>query len=181
MKQPRKHPMKSPVQSPVQTSMNCLQLATVLLGCAVLTACTTTYVPPVEPAPPVMAEPTPEPAPQPVPVVVNPAPQLPPPVATPTPEPVAPAATPTSTLLASVQSAVAAGDLDRGAALSERALRISPRDANLWYQLALIRYRQQRFSEAGDTARRALSMAGSDAVLQRQINTLLQQIGSGAP
>lgn len=154
----------------------CLQLAIVLLGCTILTACTTTYVPPAETPPPAVVTPAPETAPQPAPVVVNPAPQLPPPVSAPTPAPVAPPATPTSTLLASVQAAVAAGDLDRGAALSERALRISPRDAQLWYQLALIRYRQQRYSEAADTARRALSMAGSDAALQRQINTLLQQL-----
>ena len=164
--------------------MKCLPYLTVLLGCTLLTACTTTYVPPLETAPPPLARPAPEPAPQPAPVVVNPAPQLPPPVAVPEPEPepepTAPAATPTSTLLASVQAAVADGELDRGAALSERALRISPRDAQLWYQLALIRYRQQRFTEAGDTARRALSMAGSDAALVRHINALLQQIG-GAP
>lgn len=160
--------------------MKCLSLVGVLLGCAVLTACTTTYVPPAETAPPPVAAPEPEAAPQPAPVVVNPAPQLPPPVAAPAPEPAAPVATPTSTLLASVQAAVAAGDLDRGAALSERALRISPRDAQLWYQLALIRYRQQRFTEAGDTARRALSMAGRDAVLQRQINELLQQLAAPA-
>jgi hypothetical protein len=164
--------MKKPMKS--------LPLVTMLLGCTLLTACTTTYVPPVETPPPPVATPAPEAAPQPAPVVVNPAPQLPPPVSAPAPEPVAPAATPTSTLLASVQAAVAAGDLDRGAALSERALRISPRDAHLWYQLALIRYRQQRFAEAGDTARRALSMAGSDAALQRQINELLQQLAAPA-
>lgn len=89
----------------------------------------------------------------------------------------APPGTPASTLLASVDQAMAEGDFERAAAVSERALRISPRDAYLWYRLASIRYQQQRYDEAEGFARRALSFAGNDRDLSRDINTLLGQIG----
>jgi cytochrome c-type biogenesis protein CcmH/NrfG len=80
--------------------------------------------------------------------------------------------------MASVDTAIAAGELERAAALCERALRISPRDAAVWYRLASIRYQQQRYGEAADTARRALSFAGGNAALSRDINRLLQQANS---
>jgi tetratricopeptide (TPR) repeat protein len=130
----------------------------------------------------------PQPAPAPVvhapPVVIvpkpAPAPRLPPPETEAPPAQLVPdkplPVTPVSTLLASVQAAVAAGELDRGAALGERALRISPRDAQLWYQLALIRTRQHRIDDAAGAAKRALSLAGRDAALQQQINALLQEL-----
>lgn len=89
----------------------------------------------------------------------------------------APPGTPASTLLASVDQAIADGDLERAAAVSERALRISPRDGYLWYRLASIRYQQQRYGEAEGFARRALSFAGNDGDLSREINSLLGQIG----
>lgn len=154
--------------------------AAALVFALTLSACTTSVVTPVQPPAASGTVPAPAPAtatPPPAPVVVTPAPQLPPPVAEPPPAaPSSPAATPVSSLLESVQAAVAAGDFERGAAISERALRISPRDARLWYQLAVIRYRQNRFDEAANTARRALAMAGGDSELQRQINALLEQI-----
>lgn len=156
------------------------ECAAVLLCAATLTACTTTTVTPAGPSDLSVNLPAPAPAagtPPSAPVVTNPAPEPPPPVAAPVPSaPSPPPSSPVSGLLASVQAAVAAGDLERGAAISERALRISPRDAQLWYQLALIRYRQNRPDEAANTARRALSLAGADNELQRQINALLQQI-----
>lgn len=86
--------------------------------------------------------------------------------------------TPASTLLASVDEAIASGDMERAAALSERALRISPRDAYLWYRLASIRYAQQQYSEAEGLARRALSFAGNDRSLSQQINQLLTQVST---
>jgi tetratricopeptide (TPR) repeat protein len=84
--------------------------------------------------------------------------------------------TPASTLLASVDDAIAAGDLERAAALSERALRIAPRDAYLWYRLATIRYQQEQFNDAEGVARRALSFAGNDQGLTQDINLLLSRI-----
>jgi hypothetical protein len=91
------------------------------------------------------------------------------------PAPPAPA-TASSTLLASVDAAIAANDLERAAAIAERALRISPRDATIWYRLASIRYKQQHFADARGLASRALSFAGNDALLRQQIDDLLQQL-----
>ncbi len=85
----------------------------------------------------------------------------------------APAATPTSTLLTSVDVAIAAGQLEQAAALCERALRISPRDGQIWYRLASIRFQQQRYADAVGFAQRALSFAGSDSALTRDSNQLL--------
>jgi len=149
------------------------------LAVMVLTGCATNKSVVREPAP--AAAPA-VPAPGPVVIVprVEPEPPLPAPAPSPPPEPPAPEkpapATPVSSLLASVQAAVAAGELERGAALSERAVRISPRDAQLWYQLALIRYRQNRLEDAAGAARRALSLATNDALLLPQISSLLQEL-----
>jgi tetratricopeptide (TPR) repeat protein len=99
------------------------------------------------------------------PAIVNPAPSA----------PSAPA-TASSTLLAGVDSAIAEGDLERAAALCERALRINPRDAMFWYRLASIRAQQGRPNEAEGFARRALSFAGNDASLSQQINALLREL-----
>lgn len=116
--------------------------------------------PPPQPEAPVLSrEPLPAPAPAPARPPVTPAP-----------------ATPSSTLLISVDQAIAANDLERAAALSERALRIMPRDGKLWYKLATIRYMQGRYADAQGFAQRALSLAGADALLQRDINVLLEQL-----
>lgn len=85
-------------------------------------------------------------------------------------------ATASSTLLASVDAAIAADDLERAAAIAERALRISPRDATIWYRLASIRYQQQHYADARGLATRALSFAENNALLRQQINDLLQQL-----
>ena len=90
------------------------------------------------------------------------------------------AGTPASALMASVDAAIAGGELERAAALAERALRISPRDAYLWYRLADIRYQQERYSDAAGFAQRALSYAGSDRELTREINGLLARSNEAA-
>lgn len=159
----------------------------VLISLCVLSACATSRPPaPVATSTPAIVS-TPAPAPavsspvftpaEPIRVEPVPRPDTPP---APAPEPQRPAepATPSSTLLASVDQAIASGDLERAAALSERALRISPRDAYLWYRLASIRFEQRQYSEAEGFARRALSFAGSDRALTQQINQLLSQVAS---
>lgn len=83
---------------------------------------------------------------------------------------------PASALLASVDTAMADGELERAAALAERALRISPRDGYLWYKLASIRFQQERYSDAAGFAQRALSFAGTDRILSDASNTLLGMI-----
>ena len=99
------------------------------------------------------------------PVIVTPAPS----------EPASPASA-SSTLLAGVDAAIAEGDLERAVALSERALRINPRDALFWYRLASVRAQQGRTSEAEGFARRALSYSAGDAALTGQINALLRDL-----
>jgi hypothetical protein len=108
----------------------------------------------------------PVPAAAPITVVPLPAPAAP---AVPPPPPV----TPATTLLASVDAAIAAGELERAAALCERALRITPRDGQLWYKLASIRFQQQRYADAAGFARRALSFAAADQALTAQGKALL--------
>lgn len=94
--------------------------------------------------------------------------------APPPPRPASPAAG----LLGQVDAAVAAGELDRAAALAERALRIAPRDAQAWYSLANVQFRQRRYADAEGSAQRALSFARGDAALERNINALLANIRS---
>jgi len=83
---------------------------------------------------------------------------------------------PTGSLLTSARSAAQAGELERAAAITERALSISPRDPVVWYELARIRSLQQRYSEADGLARRALNMVGSNRELRREIESLLSSI-----
>ena len=85
-------------------------------------------------------------------------------------------ASPVSTLMASVDAAVAAGKLEQAAALCERALRISPRDGDVWYRLASIRFQQRRYADADGFARRALSFAGADRGLVQATDNLLARI-----
>jgi len=85
-------------------------------------------------------------------------------------------ATASSTLLQGVDAAIAQGDLERAAALCERALRISPRDALLWYRLASVRAQQGRRNEAEGFAQRALSFSSTDRALEAQIQALLRSL-----
>lgn len=157
----------------------------VVLSLSVLSACAT-YSPqaPVSTSSPAVVredESAAIPAPvitAPDPIRVEPAPRPSTPSPEPAPQRPSEPATPASTLLVSVDQAIAAGDLERAAALSERALRISPRDAYLWYRLASIRFEQRQYSEAEGFARRALSFAGNDRSLTQQINQLLSRIDS---
>ncbi|MDY6982529.1 MAG: tetratricopeptide repeat protein [Pseudomonadota bacterium] len=83
---------------------------------------------------------------------------------------------PAASLLTQVDSAIAAGQLDRAAALAERAIRIAPRDAQAWYSLANVQFRQRRYPDAQGSAQRALSFARGNAQLERAINALLTNI-----
>lgn len=85
-------------------------------------------------------------------------------------------ASPTTALLTQIDTAVAANDFDRAAALAERALRITPRDAQTWYTLANIQFHQRRYADAQGSAQRALSFAGDNAALARRINVLIGTI-----
>jgi hypothetical protein len=101
-------------------------------------------------------------------------PSGPPVLGPPAPEAPAEPTTATGSLLVSVQEAMAAGDLERAGALCERALRITPRDGQLWYTLATIRQRQGRTADARGHAQRALSLAAGNDQLERQSRVLLE-------
>jgi len=93
-----------------------------------------------------------------------------------TPAPAVPSmpSTPSAALLLEVDAALANGDLERAAAVAERAVRIAPRDAQLWYRLASVRAQQGRTDEAVGIARRALSFAAPDSPVARDITVFLR-------
>ncbi len=59
------------------------------------------------------------------------------------------------------ESARQAGDTARAEQRLERALRIAPRDAGLWHQMAALRLEQGQYQQAERLAGRSLQMAGS--------------------
>jgi hypothetical protein len=150
---------------------------------ATLTACSSLQ-PPAEPAPVetrTVPTTTPPASTSERPVVGPPLPpdfeprgSAPPPPRPPAPQP----ASPTAALLTQIDTAVAANEFDRAAALAERALRITPRDAQTWYTLANIQFQQRRYGDAEGSAQRALSFAGDNDALVRRINVLLGTIRS---
>jgi tetratricopeptide (TPR) repeat protein len=89
--------------------------------------------------------------------------------------------TPVSALTVQIDAAIAANEMDRAAALCERALRIAPRDPQLWYRLSQIRWRQGRHDEAAGLVQRALSYAGNDAILRQALEAAQRQIDSTRP
>ncbi len=69
-------------------------------------------------------------------------------------------------LLQSAGEQQRAGNLDNAAATLERALRIEPGNARLWYQLGEVRLQQQRWSQAEQVAQKSIRLAGGDRTLQ---------------
>ena len=59
------------------------------------------------------------------------------------------------------------GNLDVASATIERAIRIEPRNANLFYQLALIRIKQSKPRLAEDLARKSALLAANDMTLKK--------------
>jgi len=78
--------------------------------------------------------------------------------------------------MAGINSAVDAGELERAAAIAERGLRIDPRDASIWLSLANVRLLQNRPAEATALAQRAMSEAGNDTGLRREIQAFLDRV-----
>lgn len=71
-------------------------------------------------------------------------------------------------LLASAQLDMEGGKPESAAATLERALRLEPRDALLWYRLALIRLRQGEWQQVLSLAQKSNSLAAGDRNLQLQ-------------
>lgn len=141
---------------------------------AALAGCT---VPVYEPPPPA---PVPRPAPPPPGPAVG-VPQIPAPEAPrppPLPEPIPPPAPPpssgaTAALLEQSRQQAAAGNYPLATSSLERALRINPRDAELWLELGRLKLQQGDLAQAENMGRRALSLAGTDATLRRQSEDLI--------
>jgi len=69
-------------------------------------------------------------------------------------------------LMDSARTDTAAGRLTNAAATLERALRIEPRNARLWHELALVRFRQGDYAQAESLAARSNTLAGNDSELR---------------
>jgi tetratricopeptide (TPR) repeat protein len=74
----------------------------------------------------------------------------------------------TRELVAKAEAASAAGEHGRAAQLLERALRVAPRDAGVWQNLAVVRYRQKRYDQAETLAQRSNRLAGDNRELRRR-------------
>lgn len=79
-------------------------------------------------------------------------------------------------LLNQANASARTGDLERSGQQLERALRITPSDAWLWYRLALVRLFQKRFSEAESLATKSLSLAGNNRPLKADAWRLIAQV-----
>lgn len=123
-------------------------------------------------APPPAAAPKPEPEPEPEPIQ---------PPARPSPPPAAPAAPPAdlppaeitregnqavAALLESADKYVKSKQLDKAGAALERALRIEPRNAGIWHDLAQIRLHQGQYQQAESLASKSNNLAGGNRGLQ---------------
>ena len=71
-------------------------------------------------------------------------------------------------LLDIAQDASDSGDVVSASASLERALRLQPKNAVIWHQLGLIRYRQQAWQQAIDLARKSNSLSAGNKILQIQ-------------
>jgi len=71
-------------------------------------------------------------------------------------------------LLASAHQAVQAGQFNRAEVTLERALRVEPRNARLWHEMALVKYGQGDYGQTVQFCLKANSLAGRDAAQIRQ-------------
>jgi Tfp pilus assembly protein PilF len=90
------------------------------------------------------------------------------------PPPVAPAPPPAKEniavagLMETARADAASGSLAGAAASIERALRIEPRNARLWHELARVRLKQGQHAQAENVAARSNSWAGDDRALRAE-------------
>src|SRR5262249_21658332 len=71
-----------------------------------------------------------------------------------------------SSLVESARADASAGRLDSAAASMERAIRLAPRNARLWQELARVRLKQGDFAQAENVALRSNSLNRGDASLR---------------
>jgi Tfp pilus assembly protein PilF len=101
-------------------------------------------------------------------------PQAPPPKEVPPPPQAQ--TTAVASLMESARADTAAGRLANAAASLERALRIEPRNARLWHELAQVRLRQRDYAQAESLATRSNTLAGNDAELRAANQRLIEEV-----
>ncbi len=79
-----------------------------------------------------------------------------------------------STLLAKVEIQENQAHWERAAALLERALRIEPRNAQLWHRLAKVRLQQGRYAMAESLAQKSNTLAKDNEALKRRNAELIE-------
>lgn len=84
------------------------------------------------------------------------------------------ASPPVVALMTDADKSRASGQLDNAAALLERAIRIQPRNAELWHRLAAIRLEQHQPGLARDLARKSSLLAQGDPVLREKNQAIIE-------
>ena len=67
------------------------------------------------------------------------------------------------------------GNYDRAASILERGLRVAPKDAMLWSQLAEVKLRQQQYLQARSLATKSNSLAGTNSAVFEKNHWIIQE------
>jgi len=78
------------------------------------------------------------------------------------------------TLLAGARQQMRAGEFSQAEIMLERALRVEPRNARLWHEMAEVKYAQKDYSQAVQFCIKSNSLSGKDYNLIQQ-NWLLME------
>ncbi|MBW6519686.1 MAG: tetratricopeptide repeat protein [Desulfoarculaceae bacterium] len=127
----------------------------------------------------------PVPAPLPAPVLRPDSAPLPAPVPVPLPDPavrssrdfvpVPEEGKAAGTLLASARQSVRSGQFSQAEMTLERALRLEPRNARLWHEMAQVKYGQQEYGQVVQFCIKSNSLAGKDYGLIQQNWRLMER------
>lgn len=79
-------------------------------------------------------------------------------------------------LLSQAKKQEMAGNPEKAAAVLERALRIEPKNPQLWYRLALLRLQQGKLELAKSLAAKSSALSQGDEDLQIKNQTIMQQV-----
>lgn len=79
------------------------------------------------------------------------------------------------TLLAGADKAMQAGELDKAEMHLERALRLSPREAQLWHTMARVRFEQGNYAQAVQLCLKSNSLAGRNGAVVRRNWLLIEK------
>ena len=88
------------------------------------------------------------------------------------------ASAPSAVLLQQARSQMAAAEYPEAAASLERAIRIEPGNAWLWFELARVHFASGNLQQSQAHANRALSLAGSDDAVRSAADKLLADIAA---